>query len=139
LESSACIRERTQRARGVQLERFAGGKMACNAEMSTKEARPYCPAEPAAQALLNAAVQQLHLSARALHRTLKLPRTIADAAGSDVLARCAGLKVLHGKQPAAMLPVPVSPGVIDCLLPSVLSLSGLDAHCPLAIDDCIVS
>ena len=32
-----------------------------------------------------AAVQQLHLSARAFHRTLKLARTIADLAGSEVL------------------------------------------------------
>jgi magnesium chelatase family protein len=53
--------------------------------MGPKEVRQYCPVEPAAQALLKAAVQQLHLSARAFHRTLKLARTIADLAGSDVL------------------------------------------------------
>ena len=35
--------------------------------------------------LLKAAVHQLHLSARAFHRTLKLARTIADLAGADVL------------------------------------------------------
>jgi magnesium chelatase family protein len=34
---------------------------------------------------LKAAVQQLHLSARAYHRVLKLARTIADLAGSDMI------------------------------------------------------
>jgi magnesium chelatase family protein len=53
--------------------------------MGPKEVREYCPVEPAAQALVKAAVQQLHLSARAFHRTLKLARTIADLAGSEVL------------------------------------------------------
>jgi magnesium chelatase family protein len=36
--------------------------------------------------LLKAAVQQLHLSARAYHRVLKLARTIADLAGNEMIA-----------------------------------------------------
>ena len=47
--------------------------------------RQFCAVEPAAQTLLRAAMNQLHLSARAFHRTLKLSRTIADLAGSDVI------------------------------------------------------
>ena len=35
------------------------------------------------KSLLKAAMQQLHMSARAYHRILKLARTIADLAGSD--------------------------------------------------------
>jgi magnesium chelatase family protein len=35
---------------------------------------------------MKAAMQQLHLSARAYHRVLKLARTIADLAGSDLIA-----------------------------------------------------
>jgi len=31
-------------------------------------------------------MHQLHLSARAFHRVLKLARTIADLAGSDIIA-----------------------------------------------------
>jgi magnesium chelatase family protein len=84
-ETSASIRERVQRARAIQLERFTETKLTSNAEMGPKEVRQYCPVEPAAQTLLKAAVQQLHLSARAFHRTLKLARTIADLAGSEVL------------------------------------------------------
>jgi magnesium chelatase family protein len=59
--------------------------MTSNAEMGPKEVRTYCGVEPAAQALLRAAVQQLHLSARAFHRTLKLARTIADLAGVETI------------------------------------------------------
>jgi magnesium chelatase family protein len=84
-ETSACIRERMQRAREEQLRRFAGTKLTSNAEMGPKQVRQYCPVEPAPQTLLKAAVQQLHLSARAFHRTLRLARTIADLAGSEVL------------------------------------------------------
>jgi len=85
-ESSASIRQRTDAARRVQLNRFTGTRRTSNAEMGPKEVREYCPVEPAAQSLLKAAVSQLHLSARAFHRTLKLARTIADLAGSEVLS-----------------------------------------------------
>jgi magnesium chelatase family protein len=84
-ETSASIRERVQHARQVQRMRFGESRFAANAEMGPKEVRTYCPVEPAAQTLLKAAVQQLRLSARAFHRTLKLGRTIADLAGSEVI------------------------------------------------------
>jgi magnesium chelatase family protein len=84
-ESSASIRQRVEPARAIQTQRFTGTRLTCNAEMGPKEVRECCPVEPAAQALVKAAVQQLHLSARAFHRTLKLARTIADLAGSEVL------------------------------------------------------
>jgi magnesium chelatase family protein len=53
--------------------------------MGPKEVRQNCPVEPAAQSLLKAAVVQLHLSARAFHRTLKLARSISDLDASEVL------------------------------------------------------
>lgn len=84
-ESSGDIRARVQKAREAQQDRFAGTRTTCNAEMGPKEVRNYCPVEPAAQTLVKAAVTQLHLSARAFHRTLKLARTIADLAGAEVI------------------------------------------------------
>jgi hypothetical protein len=45
--------------------------------------REYCRIDDAGKSLLRAAMQQLHLSARAYHRILKLARTIADLARSD--------------------------------------------------------
>jgi magnesium chelatase family protein len=84
-ESSASIRGRVQMAREIQIRRFAGSKTTCNSEMGPKEVRLHCAVEPAAQSLLKAAMTQLHLSARAFHRTLKLARTIADLAGTEVI------------------------------------------------------
>lgn len=83
-ESSAEIRQRVTRARAVQTRRF-GGAGVSNAEMGPREVRQHCPVEPAAQSLLKAAVTQLHLSARAFHRTLKLARSIADLAAAEVI------------------------------------------------------
>jgi len=47
--------------------------------------RDFCKTDAAGEKLLKAAMQQLHLSARTFHRVLKLARTIADLAGSDVM------------------------------------------------------
>jgi magnesium chelatase family protein len=51
--------------------------------MRPAEVREFCELDEAGQSLLRAAMRQLHLSARAYDRILKLARTIADLAGSD--------------------------------------------------------
>jgi magnesium chelatase family protein len=82
-EPSATIRQRVERARAVQRRRFAGTPLFTNADMGPAEIRQHCALDDAGKALLKAAMQQLHLSARAYHRTLKLARTIADLAGAE--------------------------------------------------------
>ncbi|HVB75493.1 MAG TPA: ATP-binding protein, partial [Ktedonobacteraceae bacterium] len=84
-ENSATIRKRVQAARERQLQRFKGTKLTCNAEMGPNEVREYCQPDAPGERLLKAATQQLHLSARAYHRVLKLARTIADLAESDAI------------------------------------------------------
>lgn len=86
IEDSATIRARVQAARERQIQRFAGTKLTCNAEMGPAEVRDFCEVEPPAEKLLKAAMQQLHLSARAFHRVLKLARTIADLNESKTIA-----------------------------------------------------
>ncbi len=86
VENSETVRKRVQAARERQLQRFKGTKSKCNAEMGPSEVREFCGVEPPAEKLLKAAMQQLHLSARAFHRVLKLARTIADLAECDVIA-----------------------------------------------------
>ncbi len=54
--------------------------------MGPTEVREFCQTDASGEKLLKAAVQQLHLSARASHRVLKLARTIADLAGSEMIA-----------------------------------------------------
>jgi len=80
-EPSATIRGRVELARGVQLERFNGRGIFCNAEMSARDLRCFCDVEPAAETLIEAAMTKLGLSARAYTRILKVARTIADLDG----------------------------------------------------------
>jgi magnesium chelatase family protein len=54
--------------------------------MEPTEVREFCQTDASEEKLLKAAVQYFHLSARAYHRVLKLARTIADLAGSDLIA-----------------------------------------------------
>jgi magnesium chelatase family protein len=82
-EPSAAIRKRVAAARDRQLERFEGTNLLANADMGPAEVREYCQVDDAGKGLLRAAMQQLHMSARAYHRILKLARTIADLAGSE--------------------------------------------------------
>lgn len=86
VEDSATIRARVQAARERQLLRFTGTKLTCNAEMGPAEVRDFCQVDASAEKLLKAAMQQLHLSARAFHRALKLARSIADLAESETIA-----------------------------------------------------
>jgi magnesium chelatase family protein len=80
-ESSAVIRARVNRAREVQLERFRGRKIFCNAQMSSRDLRRFCRTDAAADKLLETAMAKLGLSARAYTRILKVARTIADLDG----------------------------------------------------------
>jgi magnesium chelatase family protein len=84
-EGSEAIRRRIEKARRVQRERFSGSGLTCNADMGPAEVREYCRLDEAGRSLLRAAMKQLALSARAYHRVLKLARTIADLAGSEVI------------------------------------------------------
>jgi magnesium chelatase family protein len=84
-ERSLKVQERVNAARARQRQRFAGTRLASNAEMTPAEIREFCRVEEAAQGLLQAAMKQLYLSARAFHRILKLALTIADLETSDTI------------------------------------------------------
>jgi magnesium chelatase family protein len=79
-EPSAQVRARVEAARERQRARFAEGNLACNADMGPGDVRVHCPLDEAGMSLIRQAMRQLHLSARAFHRVLKLARTIADLA-----------------------------------------------------------
>lgn len=82
-ESSASIRERVNRARKLQQERFQGSGVACNARMDSRLTRQYCSPTPAALSLLEKAFEKLGLSARAYDKVLRVARTIADLEDSE--------------------------------------------------------
>jgi magnesium chelatase family protein len=77
-EGSAIVRERVCRARNIQLERFSGDGIYSNSQMRPRHIKKFCQPDSAGQAILEQAVRQLGLSARAYHRILKVARTIAD-------------------------------------------------------------
>lgn len=84
-ETSKKVRDRVKAAHEIQLRRFQGTKLSCNADMTPKEVKEFCIVESASQSLLRAAMKQLHLTARSFHRILKLSRTIADLENSDII------------------------------------------------------
>ena len=78
-EPSAAVRERVDRARVVQRDRFASRPgIYANAHMAPRDIRIFCRVSDGAEALLRTAITRLSLSARAYHRILKIARTIAD-------------------------------------------------------------
>jgi magnesium chelatase family protein len=97
-EGSAEIRARVLAAREVQHARFAlpaHGEPArtkgsartaakpifANSQMNTQQIRTHCELDSDAERLLERAMQQQGLSARAHDRILKVARTVADLAG----------------------------------------------------------
>jgi magnesium chelatase family protein len=86
-EGSAEIRERVMAARARQRERFTSAKekIYSNAQMTTRQIRAYCELDAAAERLLERAMQQQGLTARAHDRILKVARTIADLEGAPNL------------------------------------------------------
>jgi magnesium chelatase family protein len=82
-ESSDAVRERVVQARMRQLQR-AG---CINARLDQSQTNAACRLAPNDQAMLENAIDLLQLSARSMHRILRVARTIADLAGSaDILS-----------------------------------------------------
>ncbi|MDR2673996.1 MAG: YifB family Mg chelatase-like AAA ATPase [Opitutaceae bacterium] len=85
-EPSAAIRDRVQAARDRQQARFAGTKVTANARMTHAQIRSHCAIDSTLGDLLQQAMEQLSLSARAYDRILKVARTIADLAAGERIA-----------------------------------------------------
>jgi magnesium chelatase family protein len=81
------VRERVDRARVIQRDRFAHRPgIYANAHMAPRDIRAHCHVSDGADALLKTAITRLGLSARAYHRILKIARTVADLDGAAGLA-----------------------------------------------------
>jgi magnesium chelatase family protein len=86
-ESSAEIAQRVAVARQLQWARYRSLKIRCNADADGEMLSQAARAEPDAADLLRQASDRLGLSARSYHRVLRVARTIADLAGTEMLAR----------------------------------------------------
>lgn len=81
-EPSASIRERVEKARSIQAQRFEKAGILCNAGMSTSQVRKVCRFTEETRSLMEVAITELGLSARSFYRILRVARTIADLEGA---------------------------------------------------------
>ena len=82
-ETSAAIREKINKARKIQAERYKYYGITTNSQLTPALMEKFCTPDQQGQALLKAAYDKLGLSARGYDKLLKLARTIADLAGSE--------------------------------------------------------
>jgi magnesium chelatase family protein len=88
-ETSSAIRARIETARAHQQTRFHDVNaermhpIFANADMKNADTRKYCALDADGQKLMETAMRQMQLTARAYYRILKLARSIADLAGEE--------------------------------------------------------
>jgi len=85
-ETSASIRTRVDAARHRQHARLRGTRVTSNARLTHAQIRKQCAIDATLGDLLQHAMEELSLSARAYDRILKVARTIADLANAEAIA-----------------------------------------------------
>lgn len=84
VESSAEIRARVEKARAVQTDRFKSSKgVHTNSSMTPRLIKKHCELDAEGSAMLEHAMGEMHFSARAHDRILKVARTLADLKGLE--------------------------------------------------------
>ena len=82
-EDSQTIKQRVDKARKIQVERYKEFGIYSNSELTPKLIEKYCKLDKKGKMLLQNAFEKLGLSARAHARILKVARTIADLDGKE--------------------------------------------------------
>ena len=85
--TSAGVRRRVEAARAAGEERHGRWGAKCNAEIPSADLLRACALDEASAAVLTRAANRFRLSARSVHRTLRVARTIADLAGRERVCR----------------------------------------------------
>jgi magnesium chelatase family protein len=86
-EPSASVRERVMQARDVQRRRLLGSGLHANAQLGPRQIAQWCRLDSASEGHLKAIVTKRGISARGVHRILRVARTLADLQGSDDIVR----------------------------------------------------
>ena len=84
---SATMREQVFAARAIQAKRFGGVASGLNGRMTSRQIRTHCVLDADSMATLKEAMESLGLSARAHDRILRVARTVADLAGSELVTQ----------------------------------------------------
>ena len=87
-ESSSKIKERVNKARKIQLERYKDLNIYSNSELSPALMEKFCKLDIESKELLKKAFEKLGLSGRAYGRILKVARTIADLDEAENIEQC---------------------------------------------------
>lgn len=82
-ETSEQIKQRVNKARKIQLERYKNLEIYSNSQLTPKLIEEYCKLDGKSKKILQKAFESLGLSARAHGRILKVARTIADLEGKE--------------------------------------------------------
>ena len=96
-ENSSAIRQRVVEARNLQQHRL--GKAKTNAQMTSAEVKRFCHLEQKGWAILQMAIEQMGLSARACDRILRVARTLADLDMAPVISEPHLLEALNLRNP----------------------------------------
>ena len=99
-KTSAEMRATAQTARAIQQERFrkVGLPITCNAAMGAREINRFCKLTDGAHALMENAMSDMSLSARAYSRIVKVARTIADIENSETIRDLHVLEAIQYRQ-----------------------------------------
>lgn len=93
--TSAQLRERVEKARKIQQDRFKDdSQVNCNAQMTTTMIQKYCKLDEESTQILKKASEKYGYSARVIHKLLRLARTAADLDGAENIRREDIIKVL---------------------------------------------
>ncbi|MFH0984220.1 MAG: YifB family Mg chelatase-like AAA ATPase [Candidatus Omnitrophota bacterium] len=82
-ESSAVIRERICECRKIQRSRYRMRSYKTNSQMNPKDIKEFATPDLQGRKLVEMAMKELRLSARAYYKILKIARTISDLAGCE--------------------------------------------------------
>ena len=85
-ETSEQIKQRVDKAREIQTERFKGTDVFNNASMTNKMCTKFCHLDEECQKIMKIAFETYNLTARANNRILKVARTIADLDGAEQIS-----------------------------------------------------
>jgi magnesium chelatase family protein len=82
-DSSAVIRERVEKARTRQRERFGSTAAACNSMMTPRLLKEHAVLDEESRTMLEQVMMEMNFSARAHDRIVKVARTLADLDGAE--------------------------------------------------------
>ena len=86
-EPSSRIRETVGRIQEIQRKRLAAAGIRYNGQMTPAMIREFCPLSPEDDRFLREVYEKKRMSARSLHKVMRVARTIADLEGSEKIRR----------------------------------------------------